>query len=389
MNASRWALYHRLLATGLPGEVGTGGRTKWNRTARGLPKTHWLDAACVGASTPITLQVAGIAPLLIRACGHGNRQMCGADPFGFPMRHRTRHKRFFGFQTGDLVRATVPTPLKTSGVHVGRVLVRASGSFDVQTKHVRVQGITAVPSDRSVSLMAMPSISERRRRFLLGLKPQSFRAAHSVRPTRRTRRNAREERGNGSCTTGEGFAAIVPMHAPAMLRVATALIRPATPKTPCRRRRCAPGRRRRCAPGRRGRRYAILTRRVPGFSRSQSTSVAAGGVGLKGRQEARLQPLPDDDEPSLALLAFNLGSSDHAGALDLRAAVNALPVQLRTVVALRFYAGLDATEIGEALSIPAGTVRSRLHRALLRLPSSWLAAWRAAFHSTRRRGHDE
>jgi RNA polymerase sigma-70 factor (ECF subfamily) len=40
---------------------------------------------------------------------------------------------------------------------------------------------------------------------------------------------------------------------------------------------------------------------------------------------------------------------------------------LRTVVALRFYAGLDATEIGEALSIPAGTVRSRLHRALLQL----------------------
>ncbi len=151
VNASRWALYHRLLATGLPVEVGTGGRTKWNRTARGLPKTHWLDAACVGASTPITLQVAGIAPLLIRACGHGNRQMCGADPFGFPMRHRTRHKRFFGFQTGDLVRATVPTPLKTSGVHVGRVLVRASGSFDVQTKHVRVQGISH-RSFRSISL---------------------------------------------------------------------------------------------------------------------------------------------------------------------------------------------------------------------------------------------
>ena len=31
----------------------------------------------------------------------------------------------------------------------------------------------------------------------------------------------------GAFTTGEGFAAIVPMHAPAMLRVATALIGPA------------------------------------------------------------------------------------------------------------------------------------------------------------------
>ena len=31
----------------------------------------------------------------------------------------------------------------------------------------------------------------------------------------------------GAFTTGEGFAAIVPMHAPAMLRVATALVGPA------------------------------------------------------------------------------------------------------------------------------------------------------------------
>jgi 5-methylcytosine-specific restriction endonuclease McrA len=47
VNASRWALYRHLLATRLPIEVDPGGRTKWNRTARGLPKTHWLDAACV------------------------------------------------------------------------------------------------------------------------------------------------------------------------------------------------------------------------------------------------------------------------------------------------------------------------------------------------------
>jgi len=35
VNASRWALFHRLAATGLPVELGTGGRTKWNRTVRG------------------------------------------------------------------------------------------------------------------------------------------------------------------------------------------------------------------------------------------------------------------------------------------------------------------------------------------------------------------
>jgi 5-methylcytosine-specific restriction endonuclease McrA len=133
VNATRWALYRRLQAIGLPVEAGTGGRTKWNRTRHNLPKAHWLDAACVGVSTPERLTVAGVRPLSIMATGHGNRQLSGTDQQGFPSRQRTRHKRFFGFQTGDLVRAVVPVTCKTAGTHTGRVLVRASGRFDVVT----------------------------------------------------------------------------------------------------------------------------------------------------------------------------------------------------------------------------------------------------------------
>jgi hypothetical protein len=73
VNVTRWALFRRLGGLGLPLEVGTGGRTTFNRTQQGLPKTHWLDAACVGASTPL-LHVGRISPLLITARGHGNRQ---------------------------------------------------------------------------------------------------------------------------------------------------------------------------------------------------------------------------------------------------------------------------------------------------------------------------
>lgn len=40
VNATRWELYRRLLATELPVEVGTGGRTKFNRKTRGIEKTH-------------------------------------------------------------------------------------------------------------------------------------------------------------------------------------------------------------------------------------------------------------------------------------------------------------------------------------------------------------
>jgi len=142
VNTTRWALYQRLSATGLPMEVGTGGRTKWNRTQRGLPKAHWLDAACVGASTPPLLRTREVHPWQITATGHGNRQLCGTDRYGFPIRHRTRHKRFCGFQTGDLVRAVV-TQGKKAGVYWGRVLVRATGSFDIRTSAGRQTGINA------------------------------------------------------------------------------------------------------------------------------------------------------------------------------------------------------------------------------------------------------
>ena len=65
VNQTRWALYRRLVATGLPVEVGTGGRTKFNRTRLGLPKAHWHDAACVGSSTPEVLDTREVRPLLI------------------------------------------------------------------------------------------------------------------------------------------------------------------------------------------------------------------------------------------------------------------------------------------------------------------------------------
>jgi 5-methylcytosine-specific restriction endonuclease McrA len=48
VNATRWALFNALKATGVPVATGSGGLTQFNRTRLGLPKAHWLDAACVG-----------------------------------------------------------------------------------------------------------------------------------------------------------------------------------------------------------------------------------------------------------------------------------------------------------------------------------------------------
>src|SRR5215468_12043596 len=142
VNATRWLLVERLQGLGLPLETGTGGRTQWNRTRRGMPKTHWGDACCVGASTPEVLQWERVGPWQIEAEGRQSRQMCLVDRRGFIRSKPKERSRVRGFCTGDLVRAVCPAPLKTVGVHVGRVLVRASGSFDVVTPPRRVRGIS-------------------------------------------------------------------------------------------------------------------------------------------------------------------------------------------------------------------------------------------------------
>jgi 5-methylcytosine-specific restriction endonuclease McrA len=130
VNATRWALYRALQAVGLPVETGTRGRTKYNRTRLGIPKSHWGDAACVGASTPEGLRVFGIQPLRIKARGHGTRHMCRTDAYGFPIAHRARQKKYCGMQTGDVVKAVVPKG-KYAGTWRSRVAVRARGRFAV------------------------------------------------------------------------------------------------------------------------------------------------------------------------------------------------------------------------------------------------------------------
>lgn len=138
VNSTRWALFNALKATKLPVTTGTGGQTKFNRTRLELPKSHWLDAACVGQVDSV--EILTTKPLLMAAKGHGTRQMCGTDKYGFPIRHRSRVQIHKGFQTGDIVAATVTTGKKI-GSYVGRVLCRASGSFDIATKTGRVSGI--------------------------------------------------------------------------------------------------------------------------------------------------------------------------------------------------------------------------------------------------------
>jgi RNA polymerase sigma-70 factor (ECF subfamily) len=55
----------------------------------------------------------------------------------------------------------------------------------------------------------------------------------------------------------------------------------------------------------------------------------------------------------------------------VRASVDRLPESLRQVVILAYYQGLKYKDVADILSIPVGTVKSRLHTALNKLQEAW------------------
>ena len=60
--------------------------------------------------------------------------MCSVDRFGFPRTSPKGNKSVKGFQTGDIVKAIVPSGLKKKGEYLGRVAVRSSGGFDIKNE---------------------------------------------------------------------------------------------------------------------------------------------------------------------------------------------------------------------------------------------------------------
>src|SRR5260221_5114414 len=93
-------------------------------------------------------------------------------------------------------------------------------------------------------------------------------------------------------------------------------------------------------------------------------------LGRHGSERCHSERLPDAGDfisAQLGWLSADVGSYQHAVALDLRRAINGLPTDLRVAVVLRYYAGLDAAEISRVTDANASTIRTRLQRALVLL----------------------
>jgi hypothetical protein len=104
-----------------------------------VPKQHGPDAACVGDVE--ALHRWDIPALCIGCTGRGSYQRTRLTVAGFPRGYLLRQKQVRGFQTGDMVQAVVPAG-KKGGEYIGRVGIRASGRFNIQTPTGVVQGIS-------------------------------------------------------------------------------------------------------------------------------------------------------------------------------------------------------------------------------------------------------
>lgn len=75
--------------------------------------------------------------------------------------------------------------------------------------------------------------------------------------------------------------------------------------------------------------------------------------------------MPADDQMPAAAPADP--RPDHSSRVELAQVMEALPEDHREIVLMRFVDDMSLAEIAIALSVPEGTVKSRLHRALERL----------------------
>ena len=117
----------------------TGGQTKFNRKRFGLPKDHQYDAWCVGPMKSIGKDLTHGYYLTAKGTGRGTHFRGKINKCGIiTQKLKPRAKRVFGFMNGDFIIADVPhktsgRPYKYEGRFAGRVMVRASGSFDIRT----------------------------------------------------------------------------------------------------------------------------------------------------------------------------------------------------------------------------------------------------------------
>jgi 5-methylcytosine-specific restriction endonuclease McrA len=128
VNSTRSCLFNTLKSIGLPVTTGSGGLTKFNRTRLNLPKTHWVDAMCVGKVEKLELLTT--TPLRVKSTGKGTRRLRRINKHGFPC-SEPRKKYDHGWNTGDIATGEGVT---------GRVVVQSATRLEIRVDGKRIGG---------------------------------------------------------------------------------------------------------------------------------------------------------------------------------------------------------------------------------------------------------
>ena len=115
--------------------------------------------------------------------------------------------------------------------------------------------------------------------------------------------------------------------------------------------------------------YAIATNQAIDAQRRNKRHRAASLDQMNSRHDDDLGTLMDllvSEEPDPGKVA-----DAKEGQEWIRREMNSLPDHLRSVVGLVYFQGMKYREAADALSIPVGTVKSRLHAAVVKLNEAW------------------
>ena len=95
----------------------------------------------------------------------------------------------------------------------------------------------------------------------------------------------------------------------------------------------------------------------------QRIAVNSARMTLRARGRRRVREIPSGDVAAIAAASDHLPRPQSSDADMLRAALERLPVDQRTILVLHHLEDRGVSEVAEILKIPAGTVKSRLHTA--------------------------
>jgi RNA polymerase sigma-70 factor, ECF subfamily len=112
--------------------------------------------------------------------------------------------------------------------------------------------------------------------------------------------------------------------------------------------------------------FLYLLRKFPGFRLTANLKTflypAIKNLSIAARRKAGRYQSTEAEQQHLEQTPAGGTPPDHAG--DLAAALANLSAEHREVLLLRFVDGLQLAEIAEAVGVPVGTAKSRLHHAL-------------------------